>query len=274
MIFKIFSSKYYPPNEDTKTRSELISLMNEPLPLDNHQEQLSAVPIVNNEDSLVNEQEKHETGNLQVCRICYSTGDLQSLISPCQCSGTMGILHQNCLERWLEISNTNKCEICQHEFEVVRYPKSLFYFLRNPLQPSDIRYLINDIVLFIFLTTIISWLIIMSMSKIQANKQFLDGLSYFILPFSVFLIYIVWCWVSFRYHTQVIKEWRSVNQLIRVINKKDSQINHHHLNDHNLLARSDIEQQYSLNCDNSYHSTSRNQANILPENTHHQITIQ
>ncbi|CAF4813633.1 unnamed protein product, partial [Rotaria socialis] len=104
MIFKIFSSKYYPPNEDTKTRSELISLMNEPLPLDNHQEQLSAVPIVNNEDSLVNEQEKHETGNLQVCRICYSTGDLQSLISPCQCSGTMGILHQNCLERWLEIS--------------------------------------------------------------------------------------------------------------------------------------------------------------------------
>lgn len=39
----------------------------------------------------------------------------------------MGILHKNCLERWLEISNTTKCEICQHEFEVIRYPKSLFY---------------------------------------------------------------------------------------------------------------------------------------------------
>ncbi|CAF5204708.1 unnamed protein product, partial [Rotaria magnacalcarata] len=71
--------------------------------------------------------------------------------------------------------------------------------------------------------------------------------------------------VSFRYHAQVIKEWRSVNQLIRVINKKDIQINHNHLNDHNLLVRSDIEQQYSLNCDNSYHSTSQNQENILPE---------
>lgn len=67
------------------------------------------------------------TTNAQVCRICYSTGDLQSLINPCECSGTMGILHQNCLERWLEISNTTKCEICQHEFEVIRYPKSLFY---------------------------------------------------------------------------------------------------------------------------------------------------
>ncbi len=39
----------------------------------------------------------------------------------------MGILHKNCLERWLEISNTTKCEICKHEFEVIRYPKSLFY---------------------------------------------------------------------------------------------------------------------------------------------------
>ena len=65
--------------------------------------------------------------SLQICRICYSTGDLRSLINPCECSGTMGILHKNCLERWLEISNTTKCEICQHEFEVIRYPKSLFY---------------------------------------------------------------------------------------------------------------------------------------------------
>ena len=63
----------------------------------------------------------------EVCRICYSTGDLRSLIAPCDCSGTMGILHQDCLERWLEISNTTKCEICQHEFDVVRYPKSLIY---------------------------------------------------------------------------------------------------------------------------------------------------
>ena len=115
-------------------------------------------------------------GNPQVCRICYSTGDLQSLITPCDCSGTMGILHQQCLERWLEISNTSKCEICQHEYEVIRYPKSLLYvseatsrvarstsslwcfqFLTNPLRPSDVRYLINDLLLFIFLTAIIGW---------------------------------------------------------------------------------------------------------------------
>ncbi|CAF0931493.1 unnamed protein product [Rotaria sp. Silwood1] len=266
MIFKIFSSKYYPSNENTKTRSELVSLITESLPLDNNGE-FSSIPIINNEENSLNEQDKNETGNLQVCRICYSTGDLQSLIAPCQCSGTMGILHQNCLERWLEISNTTKCEICQHEYEVIRYPKSLFYFLRNPLHPSDIRYLINDIILFIFLTTIISWLIIMSISKIQITKIFFDGLSYFILPFSVFFIYIVWCWVSFRYHIQIIKEWRSVNQLIRVINKKE--IHYNNENNHSLLSRSTIEQQYSLlstfNYDNSHNLTSQNQDDIVPD---------
>jgi hypothetical protein len=73
----------------------------------------------------------YRIGNLQVCRICYSTGDLRSLMNPCQCSGTMGILHRTCLERWLEISNTTKCEICQHEFEIIRYPKSLLYVSRS-----------------------------------------------------------------------------------------------------------------------------------------------
>jgi hypothetical protein len=31
--------------------------------------------------------------------------------------------------------------------------------------------------------------------------------------------------VSFRYHIQVIREWRSLNQLIRVLNKRPIKIN-------------------------------------------------
>jgi hypothetical protein len=54
--------------------------------------------------------------------------------------------------------------------------------------------------------------------------------------------------VTFRYHIQIIKEWRSINQLIRVINK----------NDNNLLSRSNIEQQYSL-----LYTLNRNHSHIL-----------
>ncbi|UJR28121.1 hypothetical protein I4U23_009377 [Adineta vaga] len=244
MIFKIFASKYYPTHENTKTRSELISLITEPLPLQ-QTEQFSSSFILNNDEFVSTEQRDkadcNSTGNVQVCRICYSTSDLQSLIAPCECSGTMGILHKNCLERWLEISNTTKCEICQHEFEVTRYPKSLFYFFINPIRSSDIRYLMNDIILFSILTIIISWISVMSISNFQLSKTFYDRISYIPLLVSIICIYIVWCWVSFRYHVRVIREWRSLNQQIRVINKKENKLNMHLNNDH-LCTRSNIYQ--------------------------------
>ena len=59
MIFKIFSSKYYPSNENTKTRSELIPLITQPLSLDND-EQCASIPIINNEEISSNEEDKHE----------------------------------------------------------------------------------------------------------------------------------------------------------------------------------------------------------------------
>ncbi len=55
-MFKMFSSKSYPSNENIKTRSELISLITEPLSLDNNG-QFSSISIINNEEILSNEQE-------------------------------------------------------------------------------------------------------------------------------------------------------------------------------------------------------------------------
>jgi hypothetical protein len=48
-MFKIFSSKYYSMNNNNKTQSELISLITEPLSLDNNEE-FSSIPIMNNEE--------------------------------------------------------------------------------------------------------------------------------------------------------------------------------------------------------------------------------
>ncbi|VEL21497.1 unnamed protein product [Protopolystoma xenopodis] len=59
------------------------------------------------------------------CRICLeegSPGDLaapdqaSSLFSPCRCKGTLGLLHRDCLERWLLTTRVNKCEICGYVY--------------------------------------------------------------------------------------------------------------------------------------------------------------
>ncbi len=59
MIFKICSSKHYPMNNNNKTQNELVSLITEPLSLDNN-EQFSSISIRNNEDIVSDEQDKHE----------------------------------------------------------------------------------------------------------------------------------------------------------------------------------------------------------------------
>ena len=34
--------------------------------------------------------------------------------------GTIGAIHQTCLEQWLEESNRNSCELCRYEFQLER----------------------------------------------------------------------------------------------------------------------------------------------------------
>lgn len=62
-----------------------------------------------------------------MCRICHEDGSHEKLVSPCHCTGTMGMLHVSCLERWLGSSNTTKCEICQFQFVVQKKPRPLIW---------------------------------------------------------------------------------------------------------------------------------------------------
>ena len=38
------------------------------------------------------------------------------MIKPCLCKGTTAFVHKECLLKWLDVSNSKKCEICHFEF--------------------------------------------------------------------------------------------------------------------------------------------------------------
>lgn len=62
----------------------------------------------------------HSSGKSEIpsnCRICYD-GTSNTLISPCRCKGTVGLLHKSCLERWLQVSQTVSCEICGYKYKL------------------------------------------------------------------------------------------------------------------------------------------------------------
>uniref|UniRef100_A0A452GRX7 E3 ubiquitin-protein ligase MARCHF2 n=1 Tax=Gopherus agassizii TaxID=38772 RepID=A0A452GRX7_9SAUR len=60
-----------------------------------------------------------------ICRICHEGGNGEGLLSPCDCTGTLGTVHKSCLEKWLSSSNTSYCELCHTEFVVERRPRPL-----------------------------------------------------------------------------------------------------------------------------------------------------
>ena len=59
------------------------------------------------------------------CRICHEDDSFDALISPCKCSGTSGMIHKWCLEKWLSSSNHDSCEICRFQFRIRRRPRTL-----------------------------------------------------------------------------------------------------------------------------------------------------
>lgn len=60
-----------------------------------------------------------------ICRICHEGGSSEGLLSPCDCTGTLGTVHKSCLEKWLSSSNTSFCELCHTEFSIERRPRPL-----------------------------------------------------------------------------------------------------------------------------------------------------
>ncbi len=59
------------------------------------------------------------------CRICHEGEGREDLISPCKCTGTMGLIHLSCVERWLSQAGTSKCEICGFEYITKKSPRPL-----------------------------------------------------------------------------------------------------------------------------------------------------
>lgn len=51
-----------------------------------------------------------------ICNICRQGEEDGPLISPCDCKGSMGHVHYECLKMWIETSCTSTCHACKKEY--------------------------------------------------------------------------------------------------------------------------------------------------------------
>ncbi|XP_069083370.1 E3 ubiquitin-protein ligase MARCHF3 isoform X2 [Pleurodeles waltl] len=84
-----------------------------------------------------------------ICRICHESSTQEDLLSPCECTGTLGAIHRSCLEHWLSSSNTSYCELCHFRFAVERKPRPLTETLKNRkndlLKVNKLQFLLKTI---------------------------------------------------------------------------------------------------------------------------------
>ncbi|CAI5451404.1 unnamed protein product [Caenorhabditis angaria] len=80
------------------------------------------------------------------CRICQMSEDGISMVRPCDCSGTVGDVHVECLTKWVNMSGKKDCEICK-----ATYAKSgeVFKPIRKWTRPTHIFSSLYSILLFI-----------------------------------------------------------------------------------------------------------------------------
>uniref|UniRef100_A0A4X2MF79 E3 ubiquitin-protein ligase MARCHF2 n=1 Tax=Vombatus ursinus TaxID=29139 RepID=A0A4X2MF79_VOMUR len=160
------------------------------------------------------------TSDGPICRICHEGSSGEVLLSPCDCTGTLGTVHKSCLEKWLSSSNTSYCELCHTEFVVERRPRPLTEWLKDPGPRNEKRTLFCDMVCFLFITplaAISGWLCLRgAQDHLQFNSR-LEAVGLIALTLALFTIYILWTLVSFRYHCQLYSEWRRTNQKVRLM---------------------------------------------------------
>lgn len=99
--------------------------------------------------------------NSLVCRICQTTTLEEPLISPCNCKGTLANVHLTCLERWLNETSRNYCELCMFRFNAIQTQRynlweSLCMWIRHPRNRTHVQ---SDMLISVLLTIVTAGLI-------------------------------------------------------------------------------------------------------------------
>ncbi|KFV62373.1 E3 ubiquitin-protein ligase MARCH2, partial [Dryobates pubescens] len=158
-----------------------------------------------------------------ICRICHEGGSGEGLLSPCDCTGTLGTVHKSCLEKWLSSSNTSYCELCHTEFVVERRPRPLTEVplsscLASICLPFESRCRMCSAVL-LALCSSSQYLqhSLAAFGQRALSDHRLEAIGLIALTIALFTIYVLWTLVSFRYHCQLYSEWRRTNQKVRLM---------------------------------------------------------
>ncbi|XP_070385895.1 E3 ubiquitin-protein ligase MARCHF3-like [Dermacentor albipictus] len=141
-----------------------------------------------------------------MCRICHEGDQQDSLVSLYRCSGTMGLLHITCLERWLNARNIDLCELCHHRFPTAGH--------------ATCRAVLRDLFWFALLTPVAA--LCCFFCPHSASKQVLEGRTIeaagLVTLAGLFVTaYMAWLFHKVRFHYRAFAAWQVRNPRRRIL---------------------------------------------------------
>ncbi|KAK3594813.1 hypothetical protein CHS0354_002851 [Potamilus streckersoni] len=166
-----------------------------------------------------------------ICRICHEGDQDEELISPCLCAGSMGMLHISCLEQWLGSSNTTKCEICQYQFCLKRYPRPLKWYLHEPSLKKESKRFVRNLLLMIFfgiLAVLITVICLVWSAIFIQERRILESTSLIMFVIIVDTLYGLGFFFGLQQNLHLMRRWQHDHQVIKIqhsVCKEDSVVN-------------------------------------------------
>nr|XP_050022746.2 E3 ubiquitin-protein ligase MARCHF1-like [Dermacentor andersoni] len=155
-----------------------------------------------------------------ICRICHEGEEQDSLVSLCRCSGTVGLLHITCLERWLNARNIDHCELCHHRFPTQGQATCVRQFIHWALHGDSQRAVLRDLFCFVLLTPVAA--LSCFLCPHSASKQVLEGrtteaASLVTLAGLFVTAYVAWSFLKVRFHYRAFAAWQVSNPMRRIL---------------------------------------------------------
>ncbi|CAL8108103.1 unnamed protein product [Calicophoron daubneyi] len=163
------------------------------------------------------------------CRICLEGDDLEdTLLSPCRCKGTVGLVHKQCLQRWLLESGKVNCELCGYAYILAPSKhKSLlipptrvadrFDIIREWLHSTATRrHLLADVICLILLTPCtycgVYFCAISARSYAGAKTRSWEVFGLWVLAGLLIVLLNAWTFLAFRHHWASYQRYRLYRQ--------------------------------------------------------------
>lgn len=154
-----------------------------------------------------------------VCRICHEGDCVEDLISPCDCTGSMSVVHICCIEKWLSTSNSDRCEVCKYRFKTRRSSRPVIQWLFSSSSRDGPHGFCGDALCLLILTPICLTSVYLcgmgSLAYLQRGAW--EGLGLAFLCLVVLITFFLWGFTTIRFHLQNLKRWRNTNQMVRLI---------------------------------------------------------